>query len=389
MATVSNSRLDTFVKCPQLYNLKYVRKQSNSTSNKRPITEALIKGSLTHNCIENYLKGGLEKDDAVAVAVAEWVRDTICLPVGKDADDYKNGLGINLEELTEYASKFGFMLQRFLPSYHAEDKIRTQKGEIIKDPIGYSFKYKCKEIVSAYNSLNLGAIKSRVDIQTIRVNHYFRHLSICDIAAEAVSWFYAFEVPKEVERVLAVEMKLDYDKVFLGNLYWNGAIDTIYETYDGAIVINDHKSEKDQRRKEDVAHDVQLNTYAAIRSEQTGHLPDYLAITHLRSGEFITAETDPTIVNSVVDYLQEIQAEIDNNIERHGENENWLRRWPGKYGSPCFKRHWQAGYLEEVCPYLKDCHPLYYESIKAEVDEYFGACVDNKVEVHDLGELEW
>lgn len=367
--SVSYSRLSTYLNCAEMYRLKYVAKDEGRkiTSKYKTLEEPLIKGNLAHNALEYYLNG-TDKEDAVGLALSDWL-ENIChiTPISGEPD---MGEGVNLDKLEYYAKECGRLLMRCSESYVEEDKIRNKDGSAPKDPLNYmpgAFKQE-------YNQQDLFNAKFTIDNQAAAANNSFKRFSLANIAAEAVSYVYIFTLPDFVDNVASVELDLSKQKIGFNNnnLYWNGLLDTEYALKDGGLVINDHKTEKEKRRPEDVAFDLQLNSYAAVRYEQTGKLAEYIAITHLRSNTLIAATTSPSVVNQCMDYLEEIQEEINLQIETKGKNKHWLKKWPGKYGSPCFRRNWKSGALDSVCPYLTHCHPDYYECIKDEVDDFFG-----------------
>jgi hypothetical protein len=198
-------------------------------------------------------------------------------------------------------------------------------------------------------------------------------MSFSNIAAWGVCYVYNFELPESISKVDAIEMSLAYKKVLFGpkkDRYWNGLIDTIYSTEDGAVVINDHKTEKERRRPEDVAFDLQLNSYAAVRYEQTNSVPDYIAITHLATNSFIVAHTDTEVMAMGMEYLEQIQGEIDDDMKNKGPDKEWFKKWPSKYGTPCIRRY--DGVITQVCPYIRKCWKSYADCIEDELVEYLG-----------------
>jgi len=369
--TVSYSKISLYQQCAEKYRLKYLAKEEAKEYSEKYICleEPLIKGSLAHSIIEYFL-GGMDKEDAIAIGLTNWVRD-ICLIEAIEGEP-EGDEGVNIHWLEQYAKGCGGLMMRCSEGYNGEDKIRKKDGGIYSDPMHPT--YGSKTFKSEYRALNLDQYKSYVDNQACRANNSFKRMSLSDIAAEATSFAYLFELPEVVTKVNTIEYNLAEQPVLFndGKSYWNGLLDTEYETAEQAIIINDHKTEKEKRNPEDVAFDLQLNSYASVRYEQTGKLADYIAITHLKSNEVIASATSPAIVSQCMDYLQEVQDEINLQIEVKGTDKQWLRKWPGKYGSPCFRRNWKTKALDSCCPYLKKCHPHYYECIKDEVDDFFG-----------------
>lgn len=391
--TVSYSRLGTYLDCPELYRMRYVVKPSGCAP---PLQEPLIKGSLAHSCIEEYLRGA-DKEVAIEIAITDWLVNCCNLKIVKGDyvntmannaieavsiyDDWEEdtfevqsleageGEGVSLDLVVKYALECGMLLHRSSACYNAEDKIRNKDGSIPKNPL----EYPPTAFRQQYEKSGLSSIRLEIDNQATRYNLSFKRMSLANIAAWGACYAINFEVPREISRVDAIELPLADQPIPFGpkqDLHWNGFIDTIYSTPDGATVINDHKTESARRRPEDVAFDLQLNSYAAVRYEQTNKLPEYIAITHLASNSFIVAHTDPGIMNLSMEYLEMIQREIEDDMENKGLDQPWMKKWPGKYGSPCLRRYNDV--LVQVCPYLRRCWPDYAECINDEIVEYLG-----------------
>lgn len=394
--TVSYSRLSTYQECPELYRLKYIEKPKGYIA---PLQEPFIKGTLAHTCIEEYLKGS-DKEVAIQIALHNWLKNTCYLPVVEseikspkgiesvesvEIDVYDDELcdwssvspegkarpkgGINIDDIYEYASQCGWLLHKCTASYKGDDKIRNKDGTLPKSPINYP----PSEFKKQYNEKNLHILKGQIDVEACKHNISFKRMSLADIAATAVGYIYTFELPQEVSSVDEIELELDKEKVYFGpqkDIYWNGKIDTIYSTEDGAKIINDHKTEREKRPPENVCFDLQLNSYAAVVFEQTGKMADYIAITHLASNSLISSHTHPKVVNMCMDYLEEIQKDIERELETKGEEGPWMKKWPTKYGSPCLSR--RDGSITNACPYIYKCWPDYASCIKEDLKDFLG-----------------
>lgn len=387
--TVSYSKLSTFQECPELYRLRYLEKPKGYVG---PLQEPFIKGTLAHTCIEEFLKGS-NKEVAIQIALHEWLKSTCYLPVinaapakevetievdiyDEEINDWvdskgetKTSQGIIIEDLYEYATECGWLLHKCTAAYQGEDRIRNRDGSIPKSPLNYP----PSEFKRQYNDKGLQLLRGQLDVEACKHNISFRRMSIADIAAQAVSYIYNFELPKEIKEVKEIELELDKDKVYFGprkDIYWNGKIDTIYETEDGAIIVNDHKTEKEVRPAENVCFDLQLNSYAAVVYEQTDKIPDYIAITHLGTNQLIVSQTHPKIMSMCMEYLEDIQDSIERELEAKGVDGPWTKKWPTKYGSPCLSR--RDGVLTNVCPYIYKCWPDYAKCIKEEIRDFLG-----------------
>lgn len=372
--SVSYSRLSLYQSCAEKYRLKYLAKEEGKEYSSRYVTleEPLIKGSLAHSMIEAYLQG-MTKDDAISTQLTLWLSD-LCFIEPIDGDPV-GAEGVNINHLEFYAKECGMLVARCSEGYYKEDKIRNKDGSVPKDPLG---KYPPGGFLKDYRDAKLDQYKRYVDDQAARANNSFKRMSLANIAASAASFCYLFELPEEVASVEGIELDLSKNPIGFSNnqYYWNGYIDTEYKSKAGATIINDHKSEKEKRRPEDVAFDLQLNSYASVRYEQTGSMPEFIAITHLKTNSVIASATSPYIVNLCMDYLEQIQEEIEIITEAKGVDKPWMKKWPGKFGSPCMRRHWETKAVESVCPYFIKCHPEYYQCIKDEVDDYFGVIGD-------------
>lgn len=372
--SVSYSRLAVFESCHEKYRLTYLNKDEGRPylAKNACLEEPLIKGTLSHSIIEFILQGN-KKEDSIDLALTPWLENVCNISAA-----YNDKYSVSIEDLTTYAKECGKLLMLCSEAYNGEDKIRKKDGGTYKDP--FHQLYGSKEFKSLYNDLGLYTLKTNIDNAAVLNNSSFRRFSLANITAYAVSYAYIFNLPECVKEVKSIEYDTSEIKVGFNDdqLYWNGRIDTEYLTWDGAVIINDHKTEKDKRRPEDVFFDLQLNSYAHIRYEQTNELPDYIAITHLASNNLIAANTNPKIVGLCIDQLESIQQEINLQIKDKGVDKSWFKKWPGKYGSPCFRRNWQTGSLDSVCPFLAKCHPEYYECIKEEVDDFFGVDAKEK-----------
>ena len=363
---VSYSKLNVYLDCPELFRQKYFVKQGGLGVN---IEEPLIKGTLAHKCIEHYLRG-VGKEEIPPLVLEEWLERECKIQAVNDPEKAQRGFGVDVVKLESYAVNCAKLLLRCSAGYTKSDKIRTKDGGVPVNP----FKYPPSQFQKEYNEQELYTLKFDIDNQAARVNPFFKRMSLANITAQGLSYLYIFELPSCVQSVREVELDLSYKKVgFAENkYYWNGLLDTEYLTQEGAVIINDHKTEKTKRRGEDILYDLQLNSYAAVRYEQTNRIADYLSITHLLSGELLVAQTDTQVMLECMKYLEEIQSLIDRDIKELGLDKQWHRAYPTKYNSPCLQREWDTGALKKVCPHLQNCWSGYYECVKDEVIEFFG-----------------
>lgn len=351
LQTVSYSRLSTYTECPAKYKNKYI----DQVEVGQPLEDYFLKGTLAHRILEEFLLGA-SKEDATDLVFPEWLVENCLIPIGDD--------GVDLEMLKEYADKTSDLLVRCNANYKGTDVIRTNAGQVPKDPLNYM----PGEFQKEYFRLGLQGLRSELDTQALRASLPFRRFSLSNIAAEALSYVKCFRIPSYVAETIAVEYPIQEGKVvhWEDNTIWNGAIDWVFKTVEGAVVIADHKSGKDKPSGLEVLFHPQLNIYAYLYLEKTGKLPDYIAINHLPTAELIIAEVDVDIVHD--NYRQWTQ--VRDSINRDKVNGTFMRQLPTKYNSPCIKRDWKSGAVTRVCPYIYTCWPKYVGCISTELEPF-------------------
>lgn len=359
-STVSYSRLSTYAECPAKFKYRYVVKPDHVYV---PLEDYFIKGTLAHECVEEYLLHRGAKEDILEMIIPSWLIsackfDESAVHMATPELDSLNY--IDVQSLTQYARIYGYLLHRASANYHGVDAIRNNDGTVPKDPHNFP----PKQLRSEYERHQLPGLKMAVDNTAAIINPEFRRFSLCDTAAQAAACFYNFSIPDWVDEITGVEytsdQKLGWDE---DTKEWAWFVDLSYTTQDGDEVISDHKTGKTKPSGLDVAFHPQLNLYAYLWNEAKDRMPKYLAINHLPSGDVVAAAVDLKIVLDNYEHFKTIQQSI-NLAHQH---DCWPARLPTEYNSPCIKRDWKTQQVTSVCPYLQLCHPRYVDYVKDEV----------------------
>jgi hypothetical protein len=286
----------------------------------------------------------------------QWVSEDCLLPIAEHQEDE----GVNLDLLMHYCHETALLLYRAGPNYHEADKIRKKDKGVAVDPLAYPPERFSRE----YRDKDLPKARQLLDTEAIKFNPAFSRFSFAETAAKAVAYFYNFYLPNWWKKNIGVEYDGSPHNIkFNDSLDWTLFIDWVYETHEGAIIICDHKTNKECPTGLDVLYHSQLNAYAGVWYEITGRLPDYIAISYPPTGEHILAKTDIRIVGQTLTYLRSIQTQID----LDSEHDTWVKAFPSDYGTPCWKRNFKSKNLDDVCPYLENCWPQYADLIKPEL----------------------
>lgn len=341
------------------YKLSYIDRLKEGTI--EVLDESLLIGRLVHEALEYHLNGA-DQDSALELAIPKWLNeDCNIVGDGGSGDDDFMSLTLSTSTLVEYAQQVGKLYHRCSANYIEADAIRNNDGSVPKDPI----EYPPSTIKSAMNRAGLYDTALALNNVATQLNPQFRRINLCSLVGRAAFYFYNFQVPDWVEETLSVEERFDECEVaWEYGKHWLGGIDWKFKTTEGALVICDHKTEKEPTSGLDVMMHPQLNLYAHLHYEHHGVLPDYLAIYHLPSGQLIVAQVDLERVAEVVEGLKLIEEEIQG-AERSGIWRKPLA--PAEFGSPCFRRDWKTKGLSAVCKYFKHCWPNYADNIEDEL----------------------
>lgn len=348
--SVSFSRLDLYNVCPRKFYTKYILKQGELLDKKET---ALIKGTLAHAILEEYLLG-TPKFDALVSVLPLWLSSTCGLEITDDYDVFIRGNGIHIESLISYIETVSELLMRCHPEYDGDDAIRTKDGKAPADPLNYA----PKAFSEAFSKLEVGLLEQTIDVAAQRLNEDFsdNSISLAKVAAEAYYFVRCFSFPDYYKKTLHVELSVNDPLqdlyVFLAQgVYWNGFIDWIFEDEDGAVTIADHKTSKALPTMQEVQQHDQLNIYAVLYYELFGRWPEYIAINHMRSNTIVRVEPDPDIAKEIYNFYREVLEQI------LSKDNLWLRKSPSqKYSTPCVKEI--AGKIS-TCALLGKCWPKF------------------------------
>ncbi len=354
LTTTSFSRLSTYQECSERYRWKYIVKAEEQ----EPLQEHFIKGSLAHFILEESLAGN-EVLEAFDLVLPTWVEETCRLLITDDLGIQQEGQGIYLDTLRHYAVSVSELLLRAAPNYLGPDAIRKKDGKPPENPL----EYPPTSFSQAMNEKFLYDDKSVLDIAATRINKDFIDFSLANITAEALFLARNFELPDWFGKTVAIEDPIlpegnesPYKPIgFVGDIFWKGYIDWVFETKEGELVIADHKSSKSAPEGYEVAWHPQLNLYAGLYYEQRGRMPDYIAINHLRTNQIVLAKPDPLAIGQTLEHFRQIQARIN--------SESFVRHYPTEFNTPCVKYDYKTSRVKYICPYLKRCWPYFYEDL--------------------------
>jgi len=338
--SISFSAVCTYLSCPKKYSHYYLE---NTPVNTTYVEEALVKGTLTHQLIQTILEGG-DHREVFSLVLSKWLEKECRIPVVQTEEEMQSGLGVVAACVEEYATQTSQLLKRCHVSYQEADAIRNRDGSVPLDPL----EYPPKEFSKLYNDLGLPELRQFIDNAAVRQNRSLVNFSVSNVAASAYTYAELFQYPEWFGQTLGVEIAFDHSG-------WRGAIDWVFETKEGKLVICDHKTSSKCPEGLDVLWHPQLNLYASVYYELTGKLASYLAINHLPSQRIVVAQLEVSRMLSILENFTRIRQDI-----RDRKNMD-LRRFPGEYQSPCITRNWKTGVITSVCPYLETCWPSFYK----------------------------
>jgi hypothetical protein len=351
---ISISSLELYHKCPRLFSKRYIEQAPA----REVIQEPLILGSLAHSLLESKLKDDLTVPDALALMLPTWVESLCGIPLTNSFIKMKEGAGINLESLYNYADKVSDLLIRAAPNYHKDDRIRKTNGEPIKDPFS---KYTAKSWLAEYKKLKLDTEKFYIDLVCCKQNPDFRNFSLSNTAAWSTYMAKNFRRESGMT-TLDVEWQFGPDVnriVTIEGYPLKGAIDWVVELDTGEIAIIDHKTSKKHFKDIEVSHHKQLNLYAYVYGEVTGKLPDWIVISAPYSRRFYWQPVSIDNVYEAVQYVKNSILCINSNFDSN----TWSAPHPNDYNSPCISRNWETGLVTYECPFLESCWPTYSQDL--------------------------
>lgn len=340
----SFSRLSLYSKCSQRYSYKYI--QPNPIP--EPFQDYFAKGTLVHSALELFL---IDKaptvENAFYDALVSWLE--------KEQLDF----GDDFLELFQMLLAYAEVAHKATKDYQGADAIRNKGGDIPKDV----WSFPPAAFTQALAAAGVPSLRMAFDNAAAMQNDKWRSISVVNMLGAAAYMVLYFKKPSWLKRTLAVEMPFSNTEddlvVFLQDerflTYFDGFIDWVAESNDDKLIIADHKTGKTKPTPQDVLHHPQLNMYAYFYHEVYGRWPDVLAINHMLTHEYIFAQVDVDIVQSVVSYFRGIQKQI--------KQSSFVRHLPTEYNTPCIRKDYKTGAVVESCPYLERCWPYYAEML--------------------------
>lgn len=366
MPTTSFSRLESYQKCRQFYNLKYNQQEPVDET----LKEALVQGSLTHSILEEFLSPDTDTksiETAFAIVFPRFLKEydfnvfttkpsEISLEDEHELQKFGDlGSKSDLLDFVELCRSLAYLL------YRASDRckepeiaIRNKDGSLLKDPIEYpSMSFK-SELVPYLDG------KFFWDNEAGRVNDLFIKVSFTWMISKIIFWTHYMRVPSWIVKTKTVEESLidilpDETEVgidFGAGFLLNGYIDWVVLAKNDHVCILDHKTSKKCPSKQDVLHHPQLNLYAWAYEQKYGYLPTAIGIHHVPSDSYIIAKVDRSIVQATINYLRDIHLDAVH-------HKLYTKRHPNEYNSPCISYDWKTGDVKETCPFLHKCWPHY------------------------------
>ena len=345
LPSLSYSALTTFEKCPELYRKKYVEKEVGIDIPK----DYFLLGSLTHKILEFRLTEDNSLEIAYQLAFDNWLQE--------------QGFALEQElkdNLFNYGIEYGQILHKASPCYLESDKYRKKDGSLLSSPHFYP----SQEMRKDYEREDLDILKSEIDVNIARKYRFYSYLSLADVVARSYAYASNFTYPDWAKETLGVETDVSQTEKF-GNYEWRlkGFIDWSvridYPELNDPIALLDFKTSQTIPKEEDVLWNPQLNLYAMMYFGLFGTKPQFIGIYHLPSGKEIMAEVSEEINNIVYSHYEGVADKIR-------EANNFVKRFPTEYQSPCVSKDFKSNTIKEICPYLKSCWESYYREIEEE-----------------------
>lgn len=340
--SLSVSSFKTYEKCSEQYRRRYVEREKGIRLPK----DYFILGRLTHKILEFRLHQELDTKDAFALAFPSWVEEE----------------GFELEKtsydlLFEYGEMYGSLLHRASPAYLLEDKIRKKDGGLLSDPHNYP----SRELRNEYLNEDLDVSKQDLDELFARKYTLYQTLSIADCVARSYCFSLNFKVPDWLLETVGIEVDISQEEKLGSDIRnFKGYIDLVcrIDMEGSPLAIFDFKTGKSLPTEEDVIWDAQLNLYTLFYYTKFNEFPSYIGIYHLPTGKAIPVEVSSRVVDQIIDHY----GIVADNIMKG----NFSKRFPTEFNSPCANRDWKSKAINDICPFLSECWPDYYNEISDE-----------------------
>jgi PD-(D/E)XK nuclease superfamily len=345
ISSVSFSKLEEYLKCPQLFYQKYVLKSELVV--KATKQEALLQGCLAHLLIEERLKQATQlTKKQIIVVIDEWLIHDCDLQIASDFEEMDTGGGLHLQSVYDCGVLIAEILNRCASTYTEDDKIRSKSGDVLADPLNYpSLSFK-----KALDESGANKLRFAIDLAAARCHEDFGDLKLSTALAKGLHFGLGFK-PADAAKTLEIEYDLSSSKLEAApEVAWRGFIDWIY-TDDLGLHIVDHKTSKALPTESLVKHHEQLNLYAYLYYLATGKWADTIGINSLPTQQLIQVNLDRALSKSIYDYYCDLTQEIC------VPGRTWHKQPPSNtYISNCVKVY---GRNVKICKALSQCWPSF------------------------------
>jgi hypothetical protein len=328
----SYSRLDMFLKCPQMFKQRYILK----TEVEEEFNKHFFIGIYVHTILEEVLSNGRAPED---VYVEEFGEKIYSLGIDLDKPD--------IEDMLVVCMQLGELLYRCTEKCKDDTAIRNADGSIPKSPIDSPPSI----LKKAIRELDLYTTARPLDTKAAGFNSAFVNESITWILADVYAMVLNFKPPEwAITKYTELPISTTPNNLVLlpnGNCAINGYIDWIVEDIEGNVYIIDHKTSKDCIKPIDVMFHPQLNLYAYCYEKLYGQKVTGIGIHHVKSGNIILSKVNEKINSNLVYHI--------NNLYEATTESKYFRHRPTDYNSPCISYDWKSGAVKSKCPYIKHC----------------------------------
>lgn len=331
----SHSSIDTYLKCSELFRLKYIDPDVPKMDAASP---EIVAGRVIHSALEQYLKLSANERPATMDGILDDIWNDVLR---------EQGFGHLHEKLKDLSRMRAGLIARAQPEYKGADAIRNKDGGATK---AYQKTRAWKEALAASGYQNMAdGINQWASAHGKHDTWAWTPLVETFAHSWAIGGGYTF--PSVVGEIVAIE------KSFRVNLPTHRPekltviLDFVYRTHDGKLVVHDHKINKAAPSLLDVRHHSQLLTYGWGWGEEFGDFPDYIAVGHIPSKTITMAPFDLGLGIEAVERkeaaIKGIKAEV------------YIKRSPTDYNSPCYNE-----FRDYVCPFIAVCHPQWHEDFQ-------------------------
>ncbi len=333
----SHSAIDTYLKCSELFRLKYI---DPDVPKMDAATPEIVAGRVIHTALEEFLQRPVNERPATM----DPILDDIWTGVLRE-----QGFEQLHDQLKTLARLRAELIARAQPDYQGSDAIRNGKGQASK---AYQ---KTRAWKDALASSGYQAKAEAINRWAATYGKHDTWAWTPLVETFAHSWAVAggYTFPSVIGEVVALEKKFRVNLPTSRPEPLTVILDAVYRTHDGKLVIHDHKINKAAPSLTEVRHHSQLLTYGWAYGEVFEMFPDYLAIGHVPSKTIIMAPFDLGLAIEAVERkeaaIKGIKAEV------------FIKRSPTDYNSPCYNE-----FRDYVCPFIAICHEQWHNDHERE-----------------------